>query len=125
MIWPHLSEIGVPDVPGCQLYGGNSPSRGVSGDLFKVVERVPGSDRALGWQVAAPDNSAGPDLSSSAFGHTGFTGTSLWIDPVREMVIVLLTNRVHPTRDNTRIIAFRPIIHSAIARAVVDQVGAE
>ena len=82
-------------------------------------DRTPGSDRALGWQVAAPGNSAGPDLSPCAFGHTGFTGTSLWIDPIRHLVIVLLTNRVHPRRENARIIGFRPALHSAIARSVV------
>jgi CubicO group peptidase (beta-lactamase class C family) len=80
--------------------------------------RVPGSDRALGWQVASPDNSAGPDLSREAYGHTGFTGTSIWIDAPRALVVVLLTNRVHPSRENTRILAFRPAIHSAVVRAM-------
>lgn len=82
-------------------------------------DRVPGSDRAVGWQVASPDNSAGPDLSPGSFGHTGFTGTSLWIDPARQLVVVLLTNRVHPRRENTKIIGFRPALHSALARSVV------
>jgi CubicO group peptidase (beta-lactamase class C family) len=80
--------------------------------------RVPGSDRALGWQMASSDNSAGPDLSPESFGHTGFTGTSLWIDPARRLVVVLLSNRVHPRRENTRIIEFRPVLHTAIARSM-------
>lgn len=81
--------------------------------------RVPGSDRALGWQVASVDNSAGSGLSSQAFGHTGFTGTSLWIDPPRQLVVVLLTNRVHPRRENTGIVGFRPALHGAVARSIV------
>jgi beta-N-acetylhexosaminidase len=64
---------------------------------------VPGSSRALGWDTPAPGNSAGTRLDPNSFGHTGFTGTSIWIDPSRDLVIVLLTNRVHPTRNNSRI----------------------
>lgn len=64
---------------------------------------VPGSSRALGWDTPAPGSSAGHWLDSTSFGHTGFTGTSLWIDPTRELVIVLLANRVHPTRNNPNI----------------------
>lgn len=64
---------------------------------------VPGSSRALGWDTPSTGSSAGTLLSESSFGHTGFTGTSIWIDPSRELVIVLLTNRVHPTRNNSRI----------------------
>jgi beta-N-acetylhexosaminidase len=64
---------------------------------------VPGSSRALGWDTPAPGNSAGTRLSPQSFGHTGFTGTSIWIDPTRDLVIVLLTNRVHPTRNNPRV----------------------
>jgi CubicO group peptidase (beta-lactamase class C family) len=63
---------------------------------------VPGSSRALGWDTPEPGGSAGRFLSSQSFGHTGFTGTSLWIDPERELAIVLLSNRVNPTRDNPR-----------------------
>jgi beta-glucosidase-like glycosyl hydrolase/CubicO group peptidase (beta-lactamase class C family) len=64
---------------------------------------VPGSSRALGWDTPYPGSSAGTRLSPQSFGHTGFTGTSIWIDPSRELVIVLLTNRVHPTRNNPRV----------------------
>jgi CubicO group peptidase (beta-lactamase class C family) len=62
---------------------------------------VPGSSRALGWDTPAPGGSAGAFLSASSFGHTGFTGTSLWIDPEHKLVIVLLSNRVNPTRANS------------------------
>jgi CubicO group peptidase (beta-lactamase class C family) len=55
---------------------------------------VPGSSRALGWDTMLPDSSCGTQMSASAFGHTGFTGTSLWIDPPRDRYFALLTNRV-------------------------------
>jgi len=63
---------------------------------------VPGSSRALGWDTPSPGSSAGSRLSPRSFGHTGYTGTSLWIDPDRELVIVLLSNRVNPSRENPR-----------------------
>jgi CubicO group peptidase (beta-lactamase class C family) len=78
--------------------------------VYEFVRRqnvVPGSSRALGWDTPSPNSSAGTRLDSTSFGHTGFTGTSIWIDPTRELVIVLLTNRVHPTRDNARIFPLR------------------
>jgi CubicO group peptidase (beta-lactamase class C family) len=63
---------------------------------------VPGSSRALGWDTPSTGGSAGSRLSPKSFGHTGFTGTSLWIDPERHLAIILLSNRVNPTRDNPR-----------------------
>lgn len=63
---------------------------------------VPGSSRALGWDTPSEGSSAGTLLSPRSFGHTGFTGTSLWIDPEHHVAIVLLSNRVNPTRDNPR-----------------------
>jgi CubicO group peptidase (beta-lactamase class C family) len=75
---------------------------------------VPGSSRALGWDTMLPTSSCGTRLSVSAIGHTGFTGTSLWIDHEQDLYIVLLTNRVHPTRDNDRIRQIRPAVHDAV-----------
>jgi len=75
---------------------------------------VPGSSRALGWDTMLPTSSCGTRMSSTAIGHTGFTGTSLWIDWERDVYAVLLTNRVHPTRENTRIQAIRPAFHDAV-----------
>jgi CubicO group peptidase (beta-lactamase class C family) len=77
---------------------------------------VPGSSRALGWDTMLPTSSCGTMLSPSAIGHTGFTGTSLWIDPARDLYIVLLTNKVHPTRENDKLKTLRPLIHDAIVR---------
>lgn len=80
---------------------------------------VPGSSRALGWDTMLPTSSCGTRLSASAVGHVGFTGTSLWIDPERDLYVVLLTNRVHPRRDNQKIRAVRPAFHDA----VVEELG--
>jgi CubicO group peptidase (beta-lactamase class C family) len=63
---------------------------------------VPGSSRALGWDTPDSGSSAGTLLSSRSIGHTGFTGTSIWIDFEHHVGIVLLSNRVHPTRNNPR-----------------------
>src|SRR5690606_31181409 len=62
----------------------------------------PTSSRALGWDTPAGRSSAGDYFSAEAFGHTGFTGTSLWIDPTQDLFVVLLTNRVNPTRSNNK-----------------------
>jgi CubicO group peptidase (beta-lactamase class C family) len=79
---------------------------------------IPGSSRALGWDTMLPTSSCGTRLSPSSIGHTGFTGTSLWIDWERDLYIVLLTNRVHPRRDNERIKRIRPQVHDAVVDAV-------
>jgi CubicO group peptidase (beta-lactamase class C family) len=71
-----------------------------------------GENRGLGWMVASPGSSAGDVLSPAGFGHTGFTGTSLWIDPKRKLYALLLSNRIHPRRDNTSIFRTRHIFHN-------------
>ena len=77
--------------------------------------------RALGWDAkSSKGSSAGSLFSISSFGHTGFTGTSIWCDPERRMAVVLLTNRVHPTRENNGIYRIRPLIHDSIVRALVN-----
>jgi CubicO group peptidase (beta-lactamase class C family) len=67
----------------------------------------PGSSRALGWDTPSESSSAGTKMGPNAFGHTGFTGTSIWFDPDRNLFIILLTNRVNPTRANTKILQVR------------------
>lgn len=81
---------------------------------FATRRQVPGSSRALGWDTMLPTSSCGTQLSPTAIGHTGFTGTSLWIDWERDLYVVLLTNRVHPTRTNERFPPMRAQIHDAI-----------
>jgi CubicO group peptidase (beta-lactamase class C family) len=63
---------------------------------------IPGSSRALGWDTAVPTGTSGHLIDSTSVGHTGFTGPSIWIDPTRDLVIVVLANRVHPTRANSK-----------------------
>jgi CubicO group peptidase (beta-lactamase class C family) len=75
------------------------------------------SKRALGWETPTGGNSAGKRLSPGAFGHTGFTGTSIWVDPGRELFLILLTNRVNPTRENRKIGGVRTALADAMAGA--------
>jgi len=82
----------------------------VAREFTRRQELVRGSSRALGWDTPTEGSSGGTMLSARSFGHTGFTGTSLWIDPERHLAIVLLSNRVNPTRENTRWTAVRPAI---------------
>ena len=89
-----------------------------SPDLMRTFARrrpVPGSSRALGWDTMVPTSSCGTRMSPTAIGHTGFTGTSLWIDWERDLYAVLLTNRIHPTRANERFLPYRSRFHDAIA----------
>lgn len=81
---------------------------------------VPGSTWRLGWDGPANANSqAGARLSRAAVGHLGFTGCSLWIDPARDLIIVLLSNRIHPAvRDDPRFRMFRPALHDAVLAAL-------
>jgi CubicO group peptidase (beta-lactamase class C family) len=81
---------------------------------FVQRTKVPGSSRALGWDTMLPTSSCGTRMSATAIGHTGFTGTSLWIDWERNVYVVFLTNRVHPTRANEAIREVRPKLHDAI-----------
>lgn len=79
-----------------------------------------GSTRALGWDTPSDSlSSAGTLMSRSSFGHTGFTGTSLWIDPDNDLFVILLTNRVHPTRRNWKIGPVRGRVADAIVGAIV------
>ena len=73
--------------------------------------------RALGWDTPSGISSAGTIMGASSYGHTGFTGTSIWVDPGRETVIVLLTNRVHPTRNTPAFGLIRGTVADAVMRA--------
>ena len=78
---------------------------------------APGSSRAIGWDMFAVGKSGGDKLAQESFGHTGFTGTSIWCDPRRDLVIVLLSNRVHPTRDNKKIEGVRRALGDLVVGA--------
>jgi CubicO group peptidase (beta-lactamase class C family) len=80
---------------------------------------IPASSWAIGWDTPSASSSSGRYFSPASFGHLGYTGTSLWIDPSQELEVVLLSNRVHPTRRNERIRLFRPQIHDLVYRELV------
>jgi len=86
-------------------------------DYFAKKTSVPKSSRALGWDTMLPTSSCGTKMSFTSIGHTGFTGTSLWIDPRADIYIVLLTNRVNPSRQNNSILEVRPRFHDAVMDA--------
>jgi CubicO group peptidase (beta-lactamase class C family) len=85
---------------------------------FTAVQDSALSHRALGWETPSGSNSAGRFASRRAFGHTGFTGTSLWIDPEHDLFVLLLTNRVNPTRERRAIARVRIAVADAVFGAV-------
>ncbi|HEU4722086.1 MAG TPA: serine hydrolase [Gemmatimonadaceae bacterium] len=106
------------------LNGGSyNGTRIVADSTVRIFTRRAASTRALGWDTCGGKGSCGTYLSPSAYGHTGFTGTSLWIDPEREMFVVLLTNRVHAAkaRRPAKVISdVRADLADAAALAVTD-----
>lgn len=83
--------------------------------LHTFFQRQGDSDMALGFDTpAAKDSSCGSFFSRKSVGHLGFTGVSFWMDLERSIIVILLTNRVHPSRNNEKIKAFRPVLHNAI-----------
>lgn len=99
------------------------------GVVAEFTTRQPGMQRALGWDVRDTEGTEGHGdtgtaggidgpFSASAFGHTGFTGTSLWVDPERDLYVILLTNRVNPTREQGGISELRRAVHEWAVRAV-------
>jgi CubicO group peptidase (beta-lactamase class C family) len=88
--------------------------------MFTTLQDSTLSNRALGWEKPNGRNSAGHRLSARAFGHTGFTGTSIWMDPERDLFIVLLTNRVNPTRARTGIFQVRVDLADAVVAVLPD-----
>ena len=86
------------------------------------TRRQPRADtRALGWDTPANRSSAGEYFSAKSYGHTGFTGTSLWIDPEREIFVVLLTNRTYGRGSLADMLRVRAAVHDAVMRAITDQ----
>ncbi|GAB4296523.1 MAG: serine hydrolase domain-containing protein [Ignavibacteriaceae bacterium] len=80
-----------------------------------TTRHSPENERAYGWDLKSETgSSAGNGFHSSSFGHTGFTGTSIWVDPYRSLSVVFLSNRVYPSRENKKIIKFRPELHDLI-----------
>ena len=130
----------------CWLLGGAAGHAGLFGTAAGVLricgailDAWKGQDSTCSWAAVLPEalrpqiagqtwclgfdsptlgySSSGSQFSVSSVGHLGFTGTSFWIDPDKELIVVLLSNRVHPSRDNTRIRQFRPQFHDALLRS--------
>ena len=90
-------------------------------DFWSVNTAVPNSTWACGWDTPSPrGSSAGEFFSPRSIGHLGFTGTSVWIDLERKIHIIMLSNRVHPHRENAKITAFRPILHNVVMKMLLD-----
>jgi beta-N-acetylhexosaminidase len=85
---------------------------------FTTPQKLSSGTRTLGWAVPTEGGSSGHYFSMQSFGHTGFTGTSIWIDQERQVFVVLLTNRVHPTRENMKIAQVRPAVADAVMQAL-------
>lgn len=100
--------LGGGELDGVRIVGAETIAR------FTALQDSTLSNRALGWEKPNGRNSAGHRLSPRAFGHTGFTGTSIWIDPANDVFILLLTNRVNPTRARTGIFRVRSDLADAV-----------
>jgi CubicO group peptidase (beta-lactamase class C family) len=109
--------LGAADSPSCVTL---CFSTDVVARFTRRQNLPPGSTRALGWDTPSDSgySSAGSKLSRRAFGHTGFTGTSIWMDPDRDLFLILLTNRVNPTRTNTRLLQVRATVADLVADAL-------
>jgi CubicO group peptidase (beta-lactamase class C family) len=99
-------------------YHGQPSAQVFQPDMVRLFfRRLADSDKALGFDAPSLNgSSSGQFFSSRSVGHLGFTGTSFWMDLDRSIIVILLTNRVHPTRDNEAIKKFRPQLHDAVMR---------
>jgi len=102
----------------CLLSGGAPLLRADTVALFTRRSGLPGSSWALGWDTPSPPSQSGRHFSARAFGHLGYTGTSLWIDPERDLAVVLLTHRTWPGRRSQKIKEMRPRFHDAVVEAL-------
>ncbi|MCX6180135.1 MAG: serine hydrolase [Chlorobiales bacterium] len=142
-LWPFPFQRPLVHDQNAALLGGVAGHAGLyatTGDLIKLVSMLmnggtvnnhtyihaatlnrflahKGSERALGWDVPSPGghSSAGDYYSKTSYGHLGYTGTSIWIDPEKELAVIFLSNRVYPSSDNIKIRSFRPVLHNTIA----------
>lgn len=107
------------------VYYGGEPILFLNQELLRLFfSRQTDSDRAIGFDTPSPtDSSCGHLFSEHTIGHLGFTGTSFWVDLDRSVSVILLTNRVHPTRENIKIRSFRPLLHDAVMEAATRRSG--
>ena len=113
------SSRDVAQLANAMLNGGRPLVRPETLAVFAQRQETPeGTSRALGWDTPSSPSQSGNYFSSRAFGHTGYTGTSLWIDPERQLSVTLLTNRTWPDCKNQLIKKVRPGFHDAVVEAV-------
>jgi CubicO group peptidase (beta-lactamase class C family) len=106
------------------LSGGRPILRPETVELFTRREPTPpGTSRALGWDAPSSPSQSGKYFGPRSFGHLGYTGTSLWIDPDRQLSVTLLTNRTWPDCQNQAIKQVRPAFHNAVIEALADRGG--
>ena len=99
-------------------YNGKRLINGETIELFTKKSSAK-STRALGWDTKSKTGSSAGDLFDlSSFGHTGFTGTSIWVDPTRKLFVIFLTNRIYPSRNNKKLYKIRPALHNAIIKSI-------
>ncbi len=104
----------------CMLNGGVPILHSEAVALFTRRELSPdGTSRALGWDTPSQPSQSGTYFSANSFGHLGYTGTSLWIDPVRQISVTLLTNRTWPDNSHQGIKDVRPKFHDAVMKALL------
>lgn len=103
----------------CMLRGGNPLFNRHTVELFTQLQASPqGTSRGLGWDTPSAPSQSGRYFSRRSFGHLGYTGTSLWIDPERQLSVTLLTNRTWPDRGSQAIKSIRPAFHDAVIEAL-------
>lgn len=100
-------------------YGGTRFLKRSTVEYFTTRQNEPpGTTRALGWDMPGRNSFSGQYFSPRSFIHTGFTGTSIAVDPDKDLFVILLTNRVYPTRENQKIARARQAIHNAVVEAL-------
>ncbi|HEY1526321.1 MAG TPA: serine hydrolase [Candidatus Angelobacter sp.] len=113
------SALDVSVFAQCLLQGGTPLVKKETLELFTRRQDLPhGISRALGWDTPSQPSQSGKYFSSRSYGHLGYTGTSLWIDPDRQLSVTLLTNRTWPDRGSQLIKQFRPAFHDAVIEAL-------
>jgi CubicO group peptidase (beta-lactamase class C family) len=103
----------------CMLQGGSPLVKKETLEIFtRRQDSPPGTSRALGWDTPSQPSQSGEYFSSRSYGHLGYTGTSLWIDPDRQLSVTLLTNRTWPDRGSQSIKQIRPAFHNAVIESL-------
>lgn len=113
------AALDVSDFAHCMLQGGPPLVKKGTLEIFTRRQESPtGTSRALGWDTPSQPSQSGSYFSSRSYGHLGYTGTSLWIDPDRQLSVTLLTNRTWPDRSSQSIQQIRPAFHDAVIEAL-------